>query len=402
MNEKKETQGPEKVGKGEGETCAGVGEQEADVGGEGETVVEQEVWRLQQKDGGEGEEAVSLPMFLVQLRDRYADKNVVTNAMYSIIPFSIPKKYVFPSNIEGSLRDAGLEGTFRKPDMAEWQHIVSEVEDHYNMIVQGWEIGGSVHGYTCDYCKCKVVGEEDHFGDFYYCDCCAKDMCKLCFSERSEDDAERNNAKNYAARKEALQKCFLQHPQHLKGRCVPTQFMCDCCYAELYEPHFWYSGEWGKDIKLVDLCDKCWKKSETVEVKCPIDRLAPVGTAERAAQLRVKHKIVESEEPRLTLKRLQNLYPFFPSIVDWIPIAQDGEEEEEGGGSYLIANGNPDSALFGRVGFLLRDEGAFRWQYVTDDLVTLLEKVALTKNRNKGCEDELLSLTAKDMYGFEL
>jgi len=357
------------------------------------------VWRERERKSGE---PFSFPAFLAKLREMYPSNTPVTDGNDVVVPFKIPLQYTLPVGVEDRLKEVALEGTLFKPDLENWSSILECIDEHYELRVQGWIIGSSIYNYHCDYCGGPIFPSPyDEKGDFYYCDCCVKDMCPLCWSERSEAEAVKNGASRYKEREEALQKCFTQHPKHLLKRRVPTQFECDGCYAEISMPHYWYSGEWGKDEELIDLCEKCWNLSSTVELDENDAKRACIGSAKRAAQLRAKHQIVAHETPRLTAERLRNLYPFFPSTADWVPFAEDGED------NYLISNCNPQSPQFGLVGFLLSDESSFLFQYVTDDLRSLLQKVRTTRGEHEdvaekdGFIPELIQLVAENRYGIK-
>jgi hypothetical protein len=64
----------------------------------------------------------------------------------------------------------------------------------------------------CDYCKNSI----DDVSNYYRCYSCAKDMCLLCFEEKTEDIAIKNGAKNWHQRKDALLECF-GHSDHLRN-----------------------------------------------------------------------------------------------------------------------------------------------------------------------------------------
>jgi hypothetical protein len=103
--------------------------------------------------------------------------------------------------------------------------------------------------YQCDYCKISPC----HADKSYYCYDCYKNMCKLCYSETSEEIAIKNGATKFMDRKDALDRCR-------KHKLLPTldriNTYCDECKGEnvFLKSHYRFEE--------YDLCDKCYNTSE--------------------------------------------------------------------------------------------------------------------------------------------
>lgn len=342
-------------------------------------------------------EDLSLPDFILSLKNVYPHGTVPVTGNDDIVPLQIPNTYELPKPemLELVLRNAGLEGIFLQPNFESWQYVCTCPDEIYELKVQGVLVGAPLAQYTCDYCRpCSLFS--NGVTNYYYCDVCMKDMCRLCFAERSADDAVKTGAQHYESRRPALQKCFTEHPQHLKKRCYPIQFACDGCLSTLVDPHFWYSGEWPKETDVHDLCKKCWDLAATMDDSAvPELPLKTSNKAERAAQVRKHFQVTEHEVPRVSKDQLANMYSFFPSIADWVPILEDEDND------FVIMNCNPESSLFRRVGFLIVDEGSYTFQYVVGTLETLMAEFAKA-NTDDGADVDIVRFVATETYNVEV
>ena len=113
--------------------------------------------------------------------------------------------------------------------------------------------------YYCDYCKFPINVSDKYK---YVCLHCYTDMCHLCYSERSEEDAIKNGATNYHLRKEKLDKCQNNHylVKIAVNEVVYGEWVCDMC-EDVLDEDYWtdYNNE-GR----YDLCNECAKENSDI------------------------------------------------------------------------------------------------------------------------------------------
>jgi len=202
------------------------------------------------------------------------------------------------------------------------------------------EVDESYRTCVCDYCgtECGQVAR--------HCNECNKDMCNLCFSEKTEEIAIKNGAKNWQKRKQALLQCFEHHQQGLF--CVLSNsmvFTCDMCTKNDTRDTF---GIWHRDNdKNMDVCPPCY------------------GSAE--------FKAFQQE------KDLTDLLPMnFPdrgvgSLYDWVPILLGPPDCE----SMVLYNMVPTSPYYHKVAITNEDDhgrkGFFVYPGTLEQLLEAIE-----------------------------
>jgi hypothetical protein len=122
--------------------------------------------------------------------------------------------------------------------------------------------------YRCNYC----LNECEPYQLGYYCYCCQKDMCHLCYGETTEEIAIANGAKNYHLRKDALDTCR-SHGEYLKRTLDRYLYNCDGTDCNLidYNLKDHHNRNKNKNSNLLfmyprytniesnfDLCNKCY------------------------------------------------------------------------------------------------------------------------------------------------
>lgn len=105
--------------------------------------------------------------------------------------------------------------------------------------------------YSCDYCH-QLIQEDE----WLYCYDCNKDMCPLCYDEKSEEIALKNGAQNYHLRKDNLEECRAHNLQTSVGR--------EMCYCDVCDEPIALMSKYYSDVKgNYDVCLGC---SSTVSV----------------------------------------------------------------------------------------------------------------------------------------
>jgi len=214
------------------------------------------------------------------------------------------------------------------------------------MVVNDQPLYGPIFFPTirCDYCR---VSDELWS---YHCDECNKDMCSLCYKERTEEIALANGAKKWSDRKDALLACF-QHEKEGKfsEKEIDTReisIYCDICgKLSRYDRRSVWScnRRGGKDI-----CLSCLN-SETKKQQVRELMENTVGTW-KFVDFSLKNDI--------------------GSILDWVPILYDSDDNG------VLYNMNPDSSRYHEVVLSAMDnhdrEGYFSY---SSDLGEVLDKL---------------------------
>jgi len=206
------------------------------------------------------------------------------------------------ANEYSSLPDLGeIEGLKKVSDEIRHEYFESLHDDDMRItLLNGISTEECYPCIACDYCR-QLIGSLR-----YYCRDCWKDMCVICYSERSEEDALKNGAKNYHLRKESLQKCQKEH--ELKWMCDSSAMICDVCSKEikenvLKETSFATNSDLKDDYQRQDVCSECL---DTIK-----------------GQEFVK-------ENKLTTRKVKIRYNCdqsgFGSMLDWVPIYQSRDE----------------------------------------------------------------------------
>lgn len=158
----------------------------------------------------------------------------------------------------------------------------------------------NVTGFNCDYCH-QFIGTLR-----YHCQDCWKDMCTLCYSERSDEDALKNGAKNYHLRKDSIEKCHNEH--HLNWMVDYDYVCCDICSKDIKEnvlrdANFATNGDLKYDYDRKDVCEDCMNTVKGQEL---------------------------IKEHNLSIRKIKFKnncdQSGFGSMLDWVPIYQSNSE----------------------------------------------------------------------------
>lgn len=229
----------------------------------------------------------------------------------------------------------------------------------------------------CDYCKTNFKD------DWFYCNHCNKDMCKMCYEETSEEIALKNGAQNYKQREEALKQCRAlnkMEPRNIYNIITPLEGrMCNICNDFLTISDNFYSVKTGDCGSTYDTCLDCYQKSDDVR------------------------NMVETNSMRLIDVNDKSNYYFyhtgFGSMLYWFPIIVDTEE------CRVLMNLNPEDSNYGKICLQSCDNhGRFGYFIITDekyDLQRILQK--LKEICDKGTfEYEDFQKVEEGIYGEEI
>lgn len=188
--------------------------------------------------------------------------------------------------------------------------------------LRGTVLRDSWRSYRCDYCRQHVSDSCTEENPHWFCADCGKDMCPLCRWEVDEAVAEANGAKNYALRKESLQRCQRTH-RLIKVR--DHEWACDGCKAPIYQNTFY-----------ADFCDATGKRGPDWCPSCRERQPEPQQGWTRK---------VQTQPDVFTSFDVSE----YGSMLDWLPVAAWPKEQ-----TYfptIFVNANPDAKFRGRVCF---------------------------------------------------
>lgn len=175
---------------------------------------------------------------------------------------------------------------------------VYEFESEVEMI-NGITIQRETPTYECNYCKTTIKE------DWFYCNHCYQDMCKLCKEETSEEIALKNGAKNYKSRENELKKCRESHlivPRNMYDIPNGDPYNCDLCKNGLKSRFY---TKKISDYNTYDICNSCFESDPTAKEE------------------------VESKSLKYIDRNNINLTSFgytdFNSMFYWFPIITDKE-----------------------------------------------------------------------------
>lgn len=211
-----------------------------------------------------------------------------------------------------------------------------DVTHHFNQILNGEFNHIFINGILydpnpfgdpyCDYCMASI-GDET----YKYCNNSCKNICKLCFAEKSEIIAVSNHSNDYATRKDELNECRLKHiitSQSIKylSRC------CNLC---------------GEDIK-----NSYYNKNEyDLCLNCSVSE-------EGKAEICQNHLIFLNVTERFRVRE-------FGSLLDWKPLIINEKQNK------LLINSNPESKYYGKFCFWI----------MTNDLIKTCEFHTIWSNK---------------------
>src|SRR3990167_5809249 len=138
---------------------------------------------------------------------------------------------------------------------------LEDIYDHFSDLINGEYRILNVNGIsdeTHDYLRCDL--RCDYCSTFIFEACvkrclkCEKNMCELCHTERTEQDAKKNGAEDWEARKDKLLACFEHEKEGYLGWYEWPHCQCDCCNIESKQR----PTVWMRDIKRQkDICSDC-------------------------------------------------------------------------------------------------------------------------------------------------
>lgn len=203
------------------------------------------------------------------------------------------------------------------------------VSEYFNEVLSGKGEIVTINGlhlscwndaYYCDYCRMSIRD------NWFYCNHCNSDMCKLCKEETSEEIAIQNGAKNYKAREEALNKCFECNKIEPRNTYYITQPIedkyCDLCSTTIKVDDNHYSGKY-EHHHTFDICIKCYETKDE-------------------AKTHIKEKNMHMVDPA-DKKNYLFYYTGLGSMLYWVPILSDGQM------CSVLMNLNPDDVNYGKL-----------------------------------------------------
>lgn len=203
-----------------------------------------------------------------------------------------------------------------------YDYFVGILDDDYSIqVINDKVLNGSsgMETLQCDYCR---VSTELWM---YHCTECNKDMCELCFKERSEEIALANGAKNWSRRKDALLACFAHEDKigehEVDSRDLPG-IQCDLCGDKAGVKR----GTWSCNRRYdKDLCLGCLNSVEHKDIVEELLETCKKGT----------WKFVD-----FTRKKDYGI----GSLIDWVPVLRDSTT-----GAGVFYNMNPESKYYHQV-----------------------------------------------------
>ncbi len=228
----------------------------------------------------------------------------------------IPDKYdVFKASVDPNLDSLGhidLEHidlyTLTNIEIVKEMKTLHERRNRY---IQNSHFDCDPHYRTCDYCRFDVKDVSEK-SICYRCQC-GKDMCALCYEEKTEEIAIANGSKKWNERKDKLLNCFENHSQYLLDSSKYYEQECSICKNYLYSTFYM-----GNDKSY---CLECCKEENLL-----LENLLLVNLDENDHLFR------------------------FGSLYDWIPIYTDKE------GGMVLYNANPDAIMFRQYCLLSEDD----------------------------------------------
>lgn len=179
----------------------------------------------------------------------------------------------------------------------------------------------------CDYCS-QLTGYIR-----YQCTDCWRDMCLTCYSEKSKEDAKKNNSRNYHLREKELKLC--QESHNLKRLYDNYNPICSQCQNKIEENFLVmskFASDCSRESQRFNLCLDCLKTSEG-------------GILAKEKNLKI-----------LELKILPNCdQSGFGSLLDWVPI-YESDHDDEASNIFLLYNINKMSPDYGKIACCTKDD----------------------------------------------
>ena len=210
--------------------------------------------------------------------------------------------------------------------------------------------------YYCDYCSSDIsdLSKKESDPHKYVCLDCYTDMCHLCYSEKSEEDALKNGAKNYHLRKEKLQKCHQNHTLIKIPVSTACWCTCDVCEETLYGDYYWTDYNHENPDDRYDLCYKCAEKDSSLITKKRLRKVQLPGDVYYTTQFgNLADWIPIYVVVYPTRKEIQ-AYVDANKIEDYSP--SDYEYDNDSYGKYIYYNINKDSSNYQKLAISTVDD----------------------------------------------
>jgi len=275
-----------------------------------------------------------------------------------LINVRVPKKYSQVPQFSHSLGEKYHIMTF--DDINDYFTQILSNQSMRITFVNGIEMSNSM-SYYCDYCGADI---ED---DYYYCYNCHNDMCRLCFSETSQEIATANGAQNYENRKDQLEICRNKHK--LVSRKNANAAICNLCNENTDHDDLLIKTEkrYHNKVDDYDLCLKC---SETEQGQ----------------------NIIKEKNLQLIDNLLSCHVCDFGSFLDWVPLLRDDTY------NMILCNLNPESPYHmkyaissvddhGRTGYYTITE-----QTTIETLITEIEMIIRNRQELKVAIEKMTSI----------
>lgn len=196
--------------------------------------------------------------------------------------------------------------------------------------------------YCCDYCNASITD------DWYYCNCCNRDMCMMCYEETSDEIAIQNGAQNYKLREKALNWCKSKNSIVIRKKIPDISWhRCDFCKKNMLSEcrTFFY-----RNCEIdCDMCEKCFYLEKN---KSEIE----------------KNKLIKYDVDNMC--NMTN----FGSMLNWIPLFYTNNFK-----SMVLINSNPNDTNYKKLCLSTLDNhdrlGYFIIDDSLDELLSELEKI---------------------------
>lgn len=240
-------------------------------------------------------------------------------------------------------------------------------------VIDGLHLDQSYKYYYCDYCNTHITD------DWFYCNHCNKDMCKMCYSETSEESALKNGALNYKKRENQLNLCHSSkqiEPRNLYNIFRPdTDWRgCDLCEKQITANNSYYSDK--ETENSYDMCLDCYESNPDAK------------------------NIIKDKSMGLIDINSTNCcftYTGFGSMLYWFPIITDLETNCQ-----VLMNLNPNDDNYGKLCLQSCDCHARNGYYIIKNDTYNLQKVLqrLKEICDKGTTDyDSWEIIEEGVYG---
>jgi hypothetical protein len=206
------------------------------------------------------------------------------------------------------------------------------------MVINGFNLSAG-DCYYCDYCNTHIEG------NWYYCNCCHRDMCKLCYDEPNMTDEEsKDKGVQYRKyREKAITYCLAQNQFTERNDMFVCDGFCNSCDSFTNDMQM-YTGDG------YDLCISCSKKNPEL-----------------------------IEENKLTIVNFsyQCDKVGFGSMLSWFPLLRGGKYDD----NYLFINLNRDDKNYHKLCLsAMDDHGRTGYYMINEGLEDFLEELKVYHN----------------------